>query len=341
MTRQTRRFIFYSFVVIFAVITPPTIFYAIGYSYNFQKHAIVQTGGIYLRSTPNASEITIEDKNKGTTPRLVSRLSPQTYNIIVFQNGYYPWQKTLEVAPKIVTEARNIFLFPQQIQPELVTENTTSALEDFLKTGEEKQNQIQAQKVASSTAGWLFKNGVIFYVSETDFVLYRENLNGQNKEQISKEPLPPNRYRLFTNDFYHFLALSDKGSLYYLNRENNIFKIISEEIKDAAVSGDNKKFLYWNDNEIWIYFLQDILIQPYKKADDKELITRYAQKITGVIFYPNNEYITFVVGDQIKVTELDGRDQRNTVDFIRAPNPQIYFDSQKVTYRNLDKNFQE
>ncbi|MBU1102184.1 PEGA domain-containing protein [Patescibacteria group bacterium] len=326
MTRGTRRIIFYLFVVIFIILTPPTILYSVGYSYDFQKQAFVQMGGIYLKSSPSDAQILINGKDSSVTPRLISRLSPKIYNVSVVKDGFYPWQKNLEVSPTIVTEARNIFLFPKKIVPELVSTDATSTIQDFLMAPEEKKNLLQAQKIASSTAGWLWQNNSILFLSETDFILYQENLNGSGKSQISKEALSPAKYKIFTNDSRRFLALSAIGELYYLDAGNGIFEPIAKGIKNAVFSGDNKKFVYWADNEIWVSYIEDLLIQPYKKAGDKELITRYAQKISQAIFYPDNEHIAFVVGEQIKVIELDGRDQRNTVDLVRAPNPQIYFD---------------
>jgi len=326
MSRNTRRLFFYFLVTIFIVATPLTILYAVGYSYDWQKHAIVQTGGIYLKSTPDGAQITVDGKKQGTTARLISRLTPRSYRVLVSKDGYSSWQKNLEVSPIIVTEARNIVLFPQKIEPELVATTPTSTLADFLRTDQEKQNQSQADQTASSSAGWLIKNTDIFFVSQNNFELYRETLDGSNQTQISKESLPPGYYRILTNDQRFFLALAQTGDLYFLNIDSGLWETIARGVKDAAVSDDNNKFLYWNNNEIWIYYPQDILIQPYKNAGEKELITRFAQTISQAIFYPDNEHIAFVVGNQIKITELDGRDQRNTVDFLQAPSPQIYFD---------------
>lgn len=338
MTRRTRRFIFYGFVAIFIIITPPTILYAVGYTYNWQKQTLVQAGGIYLKSTPAAASITLNGKENGDTPRLVSRLAPDTYGVTVSQDTYYSWQKKLEVLPQLVTEARNIRLFPKKIEPELMATNSTSTLADFLKTDQEKQNDKLASQTASSTAGWILKNDFIFFISKIGFSLYREDINGNGVTQISKGPLVSGHYRLFTNDGRYFAALSDNGDLFLLNQDTGFFGLIAKEIKDAAVSSDNKKILYWNSNEIWVYFLQEILIQPYKKTGDKELITRFAQKISQAIFYPDNEYVAFVVGDQLKITELDDRDQRNTVDFLQTNNPQIYFDQGKNYLYYLSQN---
>jgi hypothetical protein len=338
MSRRFRRFLFYSAVAIFILVTPPVVLYALGYSFDFQKWQVVTAGGIYLKSTPSAAQITLEDKDAGLTNRLISRLSPRNYNVVVSKDGYFAWQKKLEVRPQLVTEARNIFLFPKQVNPGLVAQNATSALSYFLLTDSEKENQSQAQLIASSTAGWFLNNDQIFYISEINFNLYQQSLNGSNNQQISQEPLPASHYQIFTNNGARFLILSDIGNFYYLDKTNGVFQPIAQGIKGVELATDNKKFLYWSANEIWVYFLDKILIQPYRQVGEKELITRYAQKISQAIFYPNNEYIAFVVGDQIKITELDGRDQRNTIDLILVPSPQIFFDQNNNYFYYLTNN---
>jgi len=326
MTRLTRRLVFYSFILIFLLATPPTIFYAMGYSFDWQKKVLVKTGGLYLKSSPPNAKIIIDGKNNKTTPKLIPRLLPKTYKISVEKDGYFSWVKNLEVKPQLVEEARNIILFPKNISPEKVA-TTSLAIADFLRSPEENIKIAAAANIASSTAGWLFYQDSLFLINATNYIFYRVDLNGYIREQISKEFLPQDNYRIIAHN-NQFMVLGQNGDLYLLNQASSIFEKIASQINGAVFSGDGKKIIYWNNNEIWINYLQDILIQPYKKVGDKELITRHSQKISQVIFYPNNEYLTCVVGDQIKIIELDGRDQRNVIEFISAKNPQIYFSYQ-------------
>ncbi|MBU3901365.1 PEGA domain-containing protein [Patescibacteria group bacterium] len=339
MTRTTRRCFFYGLVLIFILATPPTILYALGYSFDWQTKSLVQTGGFYLKSLPNNAAIVIDNKSKKTTPRLISRLAPKVYSVAVTKDGFYPWNKKLEILPELVTEARNIILFPKNITPEKVAGNVTSTISDWLISPTDKQNQLQAQQVASSSAGWLNRGADIFYLDRANFILYRRDWGGFIKEQLSREPLPQNTYTLSASSNNRFLARDSQNNLYMLNNDSGIFELIFSQIKDARFSDDNKKILIRTANELWILYLEDILIQPYKKAGNKELITRYSQPISQAIFYPDNEHVAFVVGHQIKITELDGRDNRNTVDFISsAPQPQIYFDESTSYFYYLAQN---
>lgn len=338
MTRLTRRVIFYSLFLIFVITTPLTIFYARGYSFDWRTKSLVQTGGFYLKSLPADANVIIDGKNKKTTPRLISRLIPKNYAVSVTKNGFSSWQKNLTIEPQLVIEARNIILFPKNIVPEKIAGNVTSTIADFLASPQSLLLRQEAQNSASTSAGWLNRGNDIFYLDGTNFILYRRDLGGFIKEQLSRESLPPNTYLLSASANNRFLALSPQNDLYLLNNESDVFKLIYSQVKEAKFSGDNKKILIRTANEFWVLYLEDILIQPYKKTGDKELVTRFSQPITQAIFYPDNEHLAFVVGDQIKITELDGRDQRNTIDFISAPNPQIYFDEATSYFYYLSQN---
>lgn len=323
MTRITRRVIFYSLFFLFLVATPPTIFYAMGYSFDWQKKSLVKTGGLYLKSSPTEAKIILDDKDKKSTPRLISRLLPKGYKVSINKNSYHGWEKNLEIKPGLVTEARSIILFPENILPEKMG-ICTSTIEDFLLTPEEKTKKAQAASMASSTAGWLFYQDSLFTINLTNYILYRTDLGGYIREQISKEFLPKDHYQIIIRAG-RFSVLSQNGDLYLLNKDSDLFEKVASQIKGSAFSSDGKKIIYWNANEIWVAYLEDVLIQPYKKAGEKELITRHSQSISQVIFYPNNEYLAYAIDDQIKIIELDGRDKRNVINFINAKSPQIYF----------------
>jgi len=326
MTRLNRRLVFYSFILIFLLATPPTIFYAMGYSFDWQKKVLVKTGGLYLKSSPSNARIILDGKDNKNTPKLISRLLPKTYKISITKDGSFPWEKNLEIKPQLVEEARNIILFPKNISPEKIA-TTSLAIADFLRSPEETIKVAQANNVASTTAGWLYYQDHLFLINPTNYIFYRVDLGGYIREQISREFLPRDNYRIIAHDD-QFMVLGQNGDLYLLNQNSAIFEKIASQISDALFSSDSKKIIYCNNNEIWINYLQDVLIQPYKKAGDKELITRHSQKISQVIFYPNNEYLAYIIGDQIKIIELDGRGQRNVIEFINAKNPQIYFSYQ-------------
>jgi len=203
-----------------------------------------------------------------------------------------------------------------------------------------KKKQGQALNAASSTPGWILKDNEIFYISEENRNLYRSNLNGSLKEQISKNPLPEHSsYEIIaSNDRNKFAVITPQKELFLLNDEMKILESIASGIIGAEFSNDNKRLLFFSESEIWVLYAEEIMLQPYKKPGEKEMITRFAQKIEQAIFYPDNDHICFVIENKIKIIELDGRDRRNIADFITAKSPQIYYDFGNENFYYLSEN---
>ena len=174
------------------------------------------------------------------------------------------------------------------------------------------------------------KSDTIFYIQKSSYILYKTNRDGIEQEQISSTPLPAQEYQTFVSNNEKITALGENQKLYLLNPETKTFEQIGENVKTITFSSDNQKILYATHSEIWVYYLEDINSQPNKKAGEKELITRLGQKIKQTLWYYTNEHIIFSVGQDIKIIELDGRDERNTVDIIKA-------DAEQITFHKEDK----
>lgn len=341
MTLATRRIIFWSLVVAFLIITPLILLYSMGYVFDWQKRTFVKTGSFYFKTSPTGAKIYfvqstkqgsatnsyINDNYKGKTNKYIKRLLPKEYNVIIKKDGFHVWEKRLKIESQIVTEARNILLVPQNPGLETIIDNLSNlspdfSLSEFLLANEQKEQL----KLASTTANKILKTNsyqwlgdAIYYLQKPDNILYRSDLNGFNQAQIALNPLSNDAYRILISPNQYFVAVLNKnGQLYLFNPDKRIFEKLAENIKNAELSPDNKKLLYFTDSEIFVIYLEKILIQPYKKSGQKELVTRFSEKINSAIWYPeDNEHIIFIVGDTIKIIELDDRDKRNVVDVVK------------------------
>ncbi len=336
MTLKIRRLIFYGLILVFAIVAPTTILYSAGYSLDWQEKRLVKTGAFYFKSLPKGAKIFMNGELQDTTPALIDRLVPKEYQIKISKDNFFSWSKKLEIKPSLVSEARNILLVPKNPQLNLVSQEATSTKDYFL-TPEEKRIYLQAFAAATSTlkdlAGWTVYQNNIYYLQSSNLILYKIDLAGLTKEQISFEPLP------ISEKSYQIEVRADQisvfepgGRLYLFNREKKVFEPIAEKTEGLGFSSDNKKLLYWNEHEIWVLWLKDSLIQPYREEGEKELITRYSSKISQAIWLgETHEHIIFTVqiNDNghyaIKITELDGRDMRNSYDIFSAKNPEIYW----------------
>ena len=93
MTKRSRRIIFYFLLLLFIILAPSIIFYALGYNFDFDKKIFIATGGIYLKSYPSNAETYINDKFSGETSKFIKRLLPKIYEIKITKEDYYSWQK--------------------------------------------------------------------------------------------------------------------------------------------------------------------------------------------------------------------------------------------------------
>lgn len=71
---------------------------------------IPQSGLLAANSFPNGAEIIIDDRLVSATDDTVY-LEPGTYQVKIEKPGYWPWQKTLQIEPELVTQT-NAQLFP-------------------------------------------------------------------------------------------------------------------------------------------------------------------------------------------------------------------------------------
>ena len=140
MTRRFRRFIFLIFAIFFVVSSIIVILFAQGYRFSFDSLKITKTGGIFIKTSTDGAKIYINDKYVESTSgilshsTLISGLTPKNYNVFIYKESYYPWNKTVEVKNGMVAELNNIILFPLELKKNKIVElpshlNATSSEE--------------------------------------------------------------------------------------------------------------------------------------------------------------------------------------------------------------------
>lgn len=126
MTQKTRSILFYIFILCFVSITPLVWLYAAGYqigtNLKFQK-----TGILVIKTTPKSANIYL-DKIKGansvadllfeknyTTPAKIKSLLPGEYNVKLEKDGYWPWNKKLNINGGESVYVENVFFFKNNL----------------------------------------------------------------------------------------------------------------------------------------------------------------------------------------------------------------------------------
>lgn len=175
----------------------------------------------------------------------------------------------------------------------------------------------------------------LIYATLSPTILYEKDLINGEIKQITQSPIDnfDSSAKIFRSGDGHLAIIDSKKTLYLYDDVNYTFKLIARNITKASFSTDKKKLLYQNRNELYVIYLREILIQPYKKIGDISFITRFSQPIQNSEWFSrDNEHILFITEGKLKLVELDDRDERNTQDVTSVRSPM------KLKYNIYDDN---
>ncbi|MCX6812889.1 MAG: PEGA domain-containing protein [Candidatus Azambacteria bacterium] len=232
MTRRFRRFIFLIFTIFFVVSSIIVILFAQGYRFNFNSLKILKTGGIFIKTSTDNAKIYINNKYIESTSgilshsTLISGLTPKNYNVFVYKENYYPWNKTVEVKNGMVTELNNVILFPLELEKNKIIELPSQVISEFAvnnNTIEIKNNKtkiinvynLSDSKLLSSekfsakgglASGWKTSTSTEIISPDKNKKLYILNnqlwvdyLNDTKKELLATYELPINFFDWFSD----------------------------------------------------------------------------------------------------------------------------------------------
>ena len=86
---------------------------------------------------------------------------------------------------------------------------------------------------------------------------------------------------------------------------------LGTDIKGVQFSDDGKKLLFYTGNEISVVFTRDWDVQPTREDGEILQIARFSTPVSEVQWAKNYEHVLFALGGELKLAELDNRDQRN------------------------------
>ncbi len=133
MTLRNRFLLIGFWVVLFAILCPILVLYALGYKVDLQNRQIIKTGSLIIRSEPQRADIFIDDaKITQRTNSTIRFLLPGDYNVKISKAGYQAWTKRLNIRSALVTWANQdrdfITLFFEQPKDEFVATTSINAV---------------------------------------------------------------------------------------------------------------------------------------------------------------------------------------------------------------------
>lgn len=376
MSKKTRLIILLICVAVFLIIMPYILLYSLGYRVDFENRKIVTTGGIYVRVLPQGADVVIDSKISNKTGLLsnavfVQNLLPKQHNVLVKKDGYYEYQKNLNVKENEVTKLENVILFKKNIvfevfsnqaqspfnqpapQDKFIIKNNNLYYSDISANANLTQIQKNIAVIKNIVAYTINGNNIIWL--GLDGFLYNSNSDGKNPETISKTALKITTaavYKIFV--FNQKILLKENNNLLLFGQDEKILKDFYSNAADLKISPNGQKLLYYNDHEILFSDINNL-------NGEKILLNRFSEKITDC-YWLNDDYVIFQLGDppslnasatdkfladrsagqsKIIISEIDVRGNVNTVELPQtislANGTAVDLKNFKISFNQQDK----
>jgi len=226
--------------------------------------------------------------------------------------------------------AKEVFFHPTDPQKLFFTKTKESSLALFLA---DLEKETQTPLLENILCHKVFQN-YIFWISKEGF-LEKSDFFGKS-QRISSEPFFKKEGNLKIEIFNSQIFLLANNSLFLFDEDSKKFQKIADQIKSLIISPDSKKICFWSDNEIWIFFLKEKLDQPVKEKGEKLFLTRFAKRIENVFWYTSH-YLIFNVDSEIKIIEIDDRDEIQIWDLTNFKDPKMYWNQKDKKLYILSK----
>src|SRR3989344_4547391 len=280
MTKRTKRYLFYSALAFFLLLSYVIILYAQGYKYNLSEFQFFRTGTVALKVNTDA-KVFLNDELQGGTSFFnnsysIDGLLPGTYEIMVQRDGYSQWKKTAIVEEGFVTDYSNILILPEQ--------------------GEDEQNLFDEVAL-------LFKElEPVPTVKITPSPSPSKNQTVTKNSLKSPSPIPTSLMSPTPDISDEPFLLDNKSGILYRNSDDQMEEI-AKGVKGFRLSQNSNKITWWSSNELWVIWLNDQNYQPFYKRGDTELITRLQIPIQNGTWFRGEDHIIL----ELEQTDSKGR----------------------------------
>ncbi len=329
MNIRQRRAFYSIFIILFLIVAPLLVLYTTGYRYNFQKHKIEQIGVLFLDTIPTNASLWLNNELLSTTrPLRLTNLRPNYYTVKAEKDGYFIWQKDLEVKSRESTLAYDIVLFknntPTMLEKNNIQTYDLSTKGDILTFT--KNNEVWIIDLTTDTKTKLTTlpatplQPILKLSTDKKFLLIDDEqktfdplvleINHPENSYSLKKILPANFSSLLWNSNNKLLGLSQK-SLYEIDFLNQVAKKITDDVDSFTVT-DGDIYLSKNDakNTIIFHYNRLNLFQPIKEVVilplDIYTIGEYKNNFLYLSDSKNEIYLVDLSDNQQPLLRLNG-----------------------------------
>ncbi|MBI5621571.1 PEGA domain-containing protein [Candidatus Falkowbacteria bacterium] len=236
LSLRVRRIIYLGFIILFLATAPLLVLYTAGYRYNFKKTAIQKVGALSVKPQPATADIYLNGQRQvgsrsDNTLRL-NNLLPGQYQVTVSLDGYYPWEKTLEVSSNVNTFVNQAVLFknnpPENIIDAPISQSLASTDKQLLafqtspglqliNLNNEQVSLLNQESDTAQLIAWSPDNANLLIKTEGQFIIL--NINNPDSP-LSLQAMVPTTFISLTWDpqaNYLLYGLDDRYRLYQIN----------------------------------------------------------------------------------------------------------------------------
>lgn len=237
-----RKALFYLLVLLYCVLTPYVILYALGYNFNPEEVELVKTGLVSIVTEPKNATITLQKKRVvEKSPTAVRGLLPGKYPLRISRKGYDAWEKEIEIFPEKATRLEPVLLLPKKPEEEWLSSRAYQGLvPDFI------NSKILAWEGDSLDGLWAF-----------DPFFKRETPIGSEIRASSQMQILSTQAKKGSNLVLFKIRKAGAESYVFLNPDHD-----KRRVRDlAGVIPAQSELLNWDPkNPSAIYFLKDGLL---------------------------------------------------------------------------------
>ncbi len=360
MTIKTRLIILASCALLFLVFAPYTVLYSLGYRIDFATMKLRATGGIYVYAVPEPSSILIDSKPAQKTGLFSSavfmqNMIPGWHSVLIKREGYYDYQKNLQVQEKEVAKLENVVLFKQKINFTTLGENV-----DYVSTSTDNRTLLLAMASAKKI---YFE--ILNLEDEEKQVIQLPIINGKITDVVWAENANAVVLKIFQN-YYLLNAALAKPTITMLPSLNgasqvNVNPQNSEElffikgknlysnlktlpiVKNVITYNINSANITWLSYDGFLYEKNSPDADPNKISSQALAIKPNAsyqiKMFGGMIFMKENDTL-FLLDKNLKTFQLF---QNNVKDLKHSPDNQkiIMIGGRQILISSLEKNWKD
>lgn len=351
MKRKSRRKLFFLLILIFAAVSPLLIAYSIGYKINFSRGSFEKTGGIFIKSkTPRLSlfinGVFVKETSLFGGGAILTDLKPGIDLLRIEKAGYQPWSKTIRVEKGIVTELRNVLLFPQKVIHATSTKEETALLEKLAtppKPGKPKTlssgTKIELSKkgelskragatktvLASNVYTFEIVDGMIIFIDKNGFLAWLDP--EKEKIEVVGRPgfyLKEGLFKFVASPGGTISILDSLGGVFILGKSTGSILTADGNVKKTSFDEEGEKLLLVKENSVNVLWLAPNPLQPFQKRETREEIFKISSPIQSADwFYGDNAHIILRTESGLFSIELDGRGGRNTFELVSGKTDEL------------------